>query len=353
MSATIAMHRRVPPSQPPPAERRRAGRRHILTLAALTAALVLACAASLAVGSNDIPLGVVRHVLLHPDGSHEAYIIGHLRVVRTLLALGVGAALAVAGALMQAVTRNPLADPGLLGVTSGASLFVVCGIAFWGLDTPAGHMLCAAAGAVAVSVLVFAIGSTGPGGATPVRLVLAGVAVSSSIGGLISAVLLTHPRAFASFRYWDVGALVTSTPALDRTLPAIALGVILALTLARPLDDLALGDDLAQALGTSLVRTRGIALVAITLLCAAATAVAGPIGFVGLMAPPLARGLGADTQGRTLRLTLLLGPLIVLVADIVGRIIARPGEIAVGLLTAAVGAPVLLVLVRRLQRGGR
>lgn len=326
----------------------------LLAAAALLAACVLA---SLFIGSSRIPADQVVHYLLHPDASNVSYNINVLRVQRTIIGVLVGVALAVAGAIMQAVTRNPLAEPGLLGVNSGASLGIVLGTAVLGVLPVPGQLLLAAGGALAATVLVQVIGMIGgaaggaAGGSTssPVRLVLIGVAFSAFAGAVIRGVVLTMPNLFRTFIDWEVGSLTRADIPLPAMTLLVALGTGMAFLLAGALDNIALGDDVAAALGTRVGLVRALSLVVITVLCATATTVAGPIGFVGLMAPLTASWLMGPHRGWIVALCALGGPIVVLTADVLGRVLARPGEMQVGLLTAFVGSPVLLLMVLRLK----
>ena len=326
----------------------------LLAAAVLLAACVLA---SLFIGSSRIPADQVVHYLLHPDASNVSYNINVLRVQRTIIGVLVGVALAVAGAIMQAVTRNPLAEPGLLGVNSGASLGIVLGTAVLGVLPVPGQLLLAAGGALVATVLVQVIGMIGgaaggaAGGSTssPVRLVLIGVAFSAFAGAVIRGVVLTMPNLFRTFIDWEVGSLTRADIPLPAMTLLVALGTGMAFLLAGALDNIALGDDVAAALGTRVGLVRALSLAVITVLCATATTVAGPIGFVGLMAPLTASWLMGPHRGWIVALCALGGPIVVLTADVLGRVLARPGEMQVGLLTAFVGSPVLLLMVLRLK----
>ena len=272
------------------------------------------------------------------------------RIPRTFLAMLVGAALGLAGAVMQGVTRNPLADPGILGVTSGASLAVVCGIAFFGLSTPGGYIWVAIVGAAVAATVVYAIGSMGRGGATPLKLALAGAAMTAAFSSLISAILLPRIQVMDSFRFWQIGGVGGATPGKILTvLPFLVVGALLSVAVARGLNSLALGDDLAAGLGERVALTRGVAAVGAVTLCGAATAVAGPIGFVGLVVPHACRlVLGTDHRW-LLPASAVVGAILLTGADVVGRVIARPSEVDVGIITAVIGAPVFIVIVRRMR----
>jgi iron complex transport system permease protein len=270
------------------------------------------------------------------------------RVPRTLLAVLVGAALGIAGAVMQGVTRNPLADPGILGVSSGASLAVVVGMAFFGVSSAGTVIWVAIAGAAGAAVLVSTIGSLGRGGATPLKLALAGAASSAAFSSLTSAVLLPRVDALKDFRFWQIGGVGGGS--FDRialVLPFLGVGAVVCVLTSRGLNSLALGDDVAAGLGEHVGRTRLLAAAGAILLCGAATAAAGPIGFVGLAVPHLCRLLVGVDHRWLLPASAIGGAALLTLADVVGRVVAPPTEIDVGIVTAIVGAPVFIWIVRR------
>lgn len=315
--------------------------------------LVLVLLASIAVGSKDIPLPTVIDALFHYNDSDDHAIIMALRVPRTILGLIVGVALGLSGALIQALTRNPLADPGILGVNAGASFFVTLAVGLFGFTTISSYLWFAFAGAVLATVLVYAIGSVGRGAATPIRLTLAGVAISAVLSGVQSGMALLDPQTFDRMRFWGAGSL--TAPGYDSIVaiwPFVAAGTVLALFATRPLNAIALGDDLAASLGANITRTRIIVVIAVTLLAGAATAAAGPIFFIGLMIPHIARWLIGADQRWIAALTIVLSPVLLLSSDIIGRVVMRPGELQVGIVTAFVGAPVLILLARRRKVSG-
>lgn len=315
--------------------------------------LVAACLASIAIGSKNIPIGTVLDALFAYDDSDDHAIIQALRVPRTVLGVLIGMALGLAGALIQAFSRNPLADPGILGVNAGAAFFVVLAVGVFGITSLSGYIWFAFLGAIVTTLIVYAIGTAGPRGATPVRLTLAGVAIGAVLSGVTSGIALLDPNTFDRMRQWRAGSLVT--PGYDTFLtvsPFIAVGIVLALAVARPLNAVALGDDLAAALGANIVRTRIIAVIATTLLAGGATAAVGPIGFLGLMVPHVARWIVGPDQRWIFAYTIMLAPVLLLVSDIVGRVVMRPGELQVGIVTAFVGAPVLILLARRRRVSG-
>lgn len=317
----------------------------------LVAALLLLAVvvfASIAVGSRSMTVGTVLHELIRYDGSDDGVIIRSLRLPRTVLGLVTGAALGLAGALMQALTRNPLADPGLLGVNAGASAAVVTAIAVLGLSSPLGYVWFALAGAGGASVLVYLLGTRGRSAATPVRLALAGTAISAALGAFVSGLTLAQPATFEVFRFWSVGSLSgRGLSVLADVGPFLAAGALIALGLARTLNAVALGDETSRALGAHLGRTQAWGITAITLLAGATTAAVGPIAFVGLTVPHVARAITGPDQRWVFPYSMVLAPILLLGADVAGRVIARPAEIGVGIVTAFVGAPVFIAIVRR------
>lgn len=319
--------------------------------ALLLALLLLAAAtlASIALGSLAIPPGALWDVLTgHGDPHHTAVV--HSRYPRTALGILAGACLAVAGTLMQGVTRNPLADPGMLGINAGASATIVLATAYLGASGQADILWWSLPGALAAGLLVHLIG-TRRGGTSTVRLVLAGAVLAAVLNALIQAVTLSRPEVFDNYRFWVVGSLAgRGFDTLWTVLPLAAAGLLAALALGRPLNTLALGDDSATALGARPARTKAAGLLTATLLAAAATAATGPIAFIGLAVPHLVRALlGPDLRHQIL-FSLLLGPSLLLAADIIGRLLLRPEELMVGIVTAFVGAPALLIAVRKMRK---
>ena len=309
--------------------------------------LVLLFVLSLAFGTRIVSVDEVLGALGgSTDGVAEAAIVK--RVPRTVLAMLVGAALAMSGATMQAVTRNPLADPGILGVSSGAALAVVTGIAFFGLANPFAYIWIAIGGAATAAVVVYTVGSLGRGGATPLKLALAGAAISATFSSLISAILLPRADILTTFRFWQIGGVGGATwERIAIILPFLAVGALVCVLCARGMNTLGLGDDLAAGLGEDVLRTRLISSAGAVILCGAATAIAGPIGFVGLVIPHLCRLLVGPDQRWLLPSSALAGASLLIAADVVGRVIARPAEIEVGIITAVIGAPFFIWIVRR------
>ncbi|MFD3549991.1 FecCD family ABC transporter permease [Streptomyces sp. NPDC058655] len=323
--------------------------RHAVRAAGLLAALaVLALTAlvSIAVGAKQMPLDEVWHGLFHYAGTPSDVVVRDLRVPRTLLGVLVGLGLGLSGAVMQALTRNPLAEPGILGVNAGAAAAVVSAISFFGASSLGEFVWWAFLGAAVVSVVVYVLG--GSRSATPVRLALAGTAASAALVGYINAVQLMDSNALDKLRFWTVGSLASATmDTVHQVAPFLLAGAALALTLGRPLNAMALGDDTARALGARLTRTRIAAMAAVTLLCGAATAACGPIVFIGLMIPHLVRSFTGPDMRWVLAYSAVLSPVLLLGADVVGRVVTRPAELQVGIVTALIGGPVFIHLVRR------
>lgn len=310
---------------------------------------------SIWLGARPIAPAQVWHVLWHPGDGPDSVVVWQLRMPRTALGLVVGCALGLAGALMQALTRNPLADPGLLGINAGAAFAVVMAMSVLGLTDFTGYVGFALGGALLAAVGVYLLSSGATPGTQRVRLLLAGTAISASLASVTGIVTLLNPNTFDSYRFWMVGALDGRDPVvLWCTLPLVLVGAVLALSQAHALDAVALGDDFGQSLGLRLKRVRICSFAAIALLCGAATAAAGPIGFVGLVIPHAVRLVVGPHWRRILPYSLLAGPVLVLASDILGRVIAQPAEIEVGIVTAFVGAPVLVWLVsRKVLHGAR
>jgi iron complex transport system permease protein len=286
-------------------------------------------------------------------GSDTDLVVRHLRVPRTLAGLAVGAALGVSGVLAQGVTRNPLGDPGVLGVNAGASLAAILAVSLLGASALLGYVAFAFVGAAVTACVVYAVGSLGPDGASPVKLTLAGAAVTALLGSLTSAIVLRDRASLDEYRFWVVGSLAGADgTALLQALPFLAAGLVLAVAVARPLNAVALGDELARSLGTRLWLVRGTSALAVVLLAGTATAVAGPIGFVGVAVPHVARVLVGPDHRWVLPWSAVLAPVLLLTADVVGRVVARPEELQVGLLTALIGAPFFVLVVRRRRVAG-
>lgn len=322
-------------------------RRRALGLLFLIALLSTAATVSISVGARAIPPLEAWRVLFFPDGGEASVIVGELRVPRTLLGALVGLALGVAGVLMQSHTRNPIADPSLLGVSQGAACAVVVSVFTLGVTTLSGYVWFAIIGALLSSLVVFALASGGSRGPTPVTLVLAGAAMTALLTGITSGIVLLDERSLEVFRFWRIGSLA-GRPAdvLWQVLPFLTVGGVLAVANAPGMNILALGDDVATALGQRIRRVRAAGVLAIALLTGASVAAAGPIGFVGLMTPHLARAIIGPDHRWLVPYAALLGAAIVLFADVVGRVAAGSGEVEVGVVLGMAGAPVFVALIR-------
>ncbi|MFF9070404.1 FecCD family ABC transporter permease [Streptomyces sp. NPDC014891] len=313
-----------------------------------TAALIATLLAGIALGSRDIsPLDVVR-ILLHPGGeAYNSHVLWTERIPRTLLGIAVGAALGASGMIMQALTANPLADPGILGVEQGAAMFVVFGIMFLGVTDVNGYFWLALAGSALAASLVYLIGTRTDAGSSAVGLVLAGVALAAVMSSLITLLVVRDKEAFFHLRFWSVGQLTGRADVMEQIMPFVLCGLLLALPLGGTLNILGLGDDTARALGVRVERARLLSAAVAVLLCAAATAAVGPVAFVGLVAAHCARLLTGPDHRWSLPISMAVGAVLLTASDTAGRLILDHGEIQVGLMTAIVGTPFFVWLARR------
>ncbi len=303
---------------------------------------------SLSLGSRMVGLQEVMDGLFRQDiDTYEANVV-RKRISRTVFSLFCGAALGVSGALMQAVTRNPIADPSILGVNMGASLFVVCGMAFLNISSANQYIWLALAGAAITAVFVFGIGSLGRSGATPIKLVLAGAATTAALSSLVVAIMIPRSHVMDQFRFWQVGSVGSATwDGITTFIPFLLIGIVIAILSAPALNALALGDAIATGLGVRIGILRLVAALGAVLLCGAATALAGPIGFVGLLSTHVMRlVLGPDLRF-VIPMSAISGAVILTISDVSGRLIGSPGELEVGVVTAFIGAPLLIILAMR------
>lgn len=308
---------------------------------------------SLAVGARGLPLATIWQAITAFDPANGDHAVVLARIPRTVLGLVVGAALGLAGAAMQGVARNPLADPGIMGVNAGAALAVVTGIYVFGVSGFSGYIWFAFVGAAVAAVVVYLIASMGRDGATPVKLALAGAALSAGLYSLMNVILVSSQDTFDRFRFWQVGGVASRDWSVVLPgLPFLAVGALIVLFSGRILNSLALGDDIARGLGQRVGLVRASSALGIVLLCGTATALAGPIGFVGLVIPHAVRFLTGPDYRWILPFSLVAAPVLLLGADIIGRVILLPGEVPAGIMTALVGAPVFVWLVRRGKGAG-
>ncbi|MFE2844695.1 FecCD family ABC transporter permease [Streptomyces scopuliridis] len=316
--------------------------------AAAVVAVLLSVLLSLAVGARAVAPSAVVDALLYGGHSDDAEVIRQLRVPRTLIGLMVGAALALAGTVLQGITRNPIADPGILGISQGSSVGVVLAIAFAGVHTLSGYVWYAFAGAAVASVAVYAIASSGRGGATPVKLALGGAAINALLVSVTMGVLTTSAATLDEFRFWQVGSIAgRDAEVAGQVWPFLLLGTVLVISVARGLDALALGEDVAKGLGQNVAAVRIVGGLGATVLTGVAVAAAGPIAFIGLAVPHIARAIVGSDHRWVLPMAALIGPVMLLVSDVIGRIVFPPSEVPAGVMTALLGVPFLVALVRR------
>ena len=320
----------------------------LLAMVLCMALLFIFAVFSISFGAKQIAFSKVIDVILGKDvDSLEATIIQQ-RIPRTVFGILAGGTLGISGALMQSITRNPIADPSILGVNTGASLFVVAGIAFLNITAAYQYIWLAIIGAGITAFFVYSVASIGKDGATPLKLALSGAAVSIVLGALVSTIMLPDDRVLQAFRFWQVGSIGSATwDNISLISPFLIMGFIISMFISRYLNNLALGDEAATALGTNVVITRSVGALASVLLCGATTALAGPIGFVGLIVPHLIRLIYGSEMEKILPLSFLGSGFLLLVSDLIGRIIGSPGETEVGIITAVLGAPVFIFAIRK------
>ena len=323
-------------------------KKFVLVIILCLALLSVIAMFSVSLGVKRIAFSKVMEVIFGNDlDSIEATIILQ-RIPRTVFGILAGGALGISGALMQSITRNPIADPSILGVNTGASLFVVAGIAFFNITAAYQYIWLAIIGAGLTAVFVYIVASMGKDGATPLKLALSGSAVSIVLGSLVSTIMLPNNRVMEAFRFWQVGSIGSATwENIALISPFLILGFIISMLISGYLNNLALGDEAATALGTNVVLTRSVGALASVLLCGAATALAGPIGFIGLIIPHIVRLVFGSEMSKMLPLSFLGSGILLLLSDIIGRIIGSPGETEVGIVTAVLGAPIFIFAIRK------
>lgn len=304
--------------------------------------------ASLAWGSKNIEFSQAINALLNSNDVSFAALVVHERIPRTIFSIMAGASLGISGALMQSITRNPIADPSILGVNTGASLFVVIGIAFFNINSANQFIWLALAGAGITAVIVYFIASIGNGGMTPIKLALAGAATSAVLTSLVSAIILPRSDAMDKFRFWQVGSVSGATwDSIRLILPFVIIGLIISIAATPALNILALGDDVATGLGVNIGVIRVICAIAGVILSGATTAIAGPIAFIGLMIPHSIRLIFGSNLNGIVPLSAIGGAALLIISDVIGRVIGSPGEVQVGIITAFIGAPILIMIARK------
>ncbi|QDP38953.1 FecCD family ABC transporter permease [Radiobacillus deserti] len=323
-------------------------RNMVVVLAICIVGLILCVIASLVLGSRPVTYHELINGLFNQQADSYGASVVQKRISRTIFSLFCGAALGISGALMQAVTRNPIADPSILGVNMGASLFVVSGIAFLNISTAYQYIWFALAGAMITAVFVFGIGSMGRGGATPLKLVLAGAATSAALSSLVIAIMIPRSYVMDQFRFWQVGSVGAGDwSSITTFIPFLVVGILLGTITTSALNALALGDEVATGLGVRTGLLRLLAALAAVLLCGATTALAGPIGFVGLLSTHIIRLILGPDMGYIIPMSAITGAIILTISDVCGRLIGSPGELEVGVVTAFIGAPILIILARK------
>lgn len=310
--------------------------------------LGLCVLASLAWGSKNVGFSQAINTLLNSNDVSFAALVVRERIPRTIFGIMAGASLGISGALMQSITRNPIADPSILGVNTGASLFVVIGIAFFNINSANQYIWLALAGAGITAVVVYFIGSIGSGGTTPIKLALAGAATSAVLTSLVSAIILPRSDAMDKFRFWQVGSIGGATwDSIRLILPFVIIGLIISIAATPALNVLALGDEVATGLGVNIGVIRIICAVAGVILSGATTAIAGPIAFIGLMIPHTMRLIFGSNLNGIVPLSAIGGAALLIISDVIGRVIGSPGEVQVGIITAFIGAPILIMIARK------
>ncbi len=313
-------------------------------------ALVGCAAVSIACGVKSVGIRSIGGLFMDNGAPQSEVAIVRARVPRTVFGILAGASLGLSGLLMQAITRNPIADPSILGVNTGASLFVVAGMAFFRISKGSHYILLAFTGALLTAALVYGMAQVGRGAVTPVRLALSGAAAGTALQSLVNTIMLPDTQVMDQFRFWQTGSIGgASWTDIRLILPWIIIGIALAVYLVPSLNALALGDETAAGLGIHVGRIRLMAAISGVLLCASVTALAGPIGFVGLMVPHLMKLLFGSDLHIVLPFTAIGGACLLLLADTAGRILGRPGELESGMITALIGAPVFIAIIRKVK----
>ncbi|WP_163191631.1 FecCD family ABC transporter permease [Clostridium thermarum] len=303
---------------------------------------------SLAWGSKSVPFSQVINALQNNNDTSFSVLVVRERIPRTVFSIMAGASLGISGALMQSITRNPIADPSILGVNTGASLFVVIGIAFFNINSANHYIWLALLGAGVTAVFVYVIASLGNGSMTPIKLALSGAATSAVLSSFVSAVILPRSQVMDAFRFWQVGSVSGATwDSITLILPFVIIGVIISLASIPALNVLALGDEVATGLGAKTGVIRLVCAIAGVMLSGATTAIAGPIGFIGLMIPHSIRLIFGSNLKGIVPLSAIGGAALLIISDVLGRVIGSPGEIQVGIITAFLGAPILVIIARK------
>lgn len=318
----------------------------IYLIAFVLLAICVVC--SLSLGSKHIELSTVIDAIINPNNtSFEANVVRE-RIPRTIFAIIAGASLSISGALMQSITRNPIADPSILGVNTGAALSVVVGITFFGINTANGYIIFALFGALITAMVVYFIALLGVGGMTPIKLALSGAAVSATLSSIISILILPRAEVMDAYRFWQIGSLSgASWEGIMSIMPFLIVGLVVSILVTPALDAFSLGDEIAIGLGVNIKFIRGLCAISGVVLSGATTALAGPIGFVGIMIPHSIRLIfGSNIRG-LIPMSALGGAILLTISDVIGRVLGSPSELEVGIITAFLGAPILILIARK------
>ncbi|SDZ89450.1 iron complex transport system permease protein [Pseudobutyrivibrio sp. ACV-2] len=319
-----------------------------LTIITGTVILIIASMLSITYGAKSVGFADVIDAVLGRNIENYNVNVVQARIPRTVFGILAGAALSVSGVLMQTITRNPIADPSILGVNTGASLFIVIGISVFNIQSKLSYISLAFLGAMLTAILVYKLASMGYGGATPIKLALSGAAISTALSSLVSVFVMPDSSVMTSFRFWQIGSVGgASNEDILLILPVVIISLIVSVFISSDLNTLLLSEETATALGLNVNRTRLIAAVCGVLLCSSITALAGPISFIGLMIPHLIRLLVGSEQKKLILISALYGGSILVISDVLGRLLGRPGELESGIMTALIGAPCFIAIIRR------
>ncbi|MBR5649450.1 FecCD family ABC transporter permease [Pseudobutyrivibrio sp.] len=310
--------------------------------------LILALFISITYGVKSVGLSDVIDAFIDSNSTDYNVNIVQARIPRSVFGLIAGAALSISGLLMQSITKNPIADPSILGVNTGASLFIVIGITFFNLQSKLSYIGVSFIGAIITALFVYKLASAGYGGPTPIKLAIAGAATSTALSSFVSLIVMPNSSVMTTYRFWQIGSIGgTSFDDIKLVLPFILIGIILSILLSNNLDTILLSEDTATALGLNVNRTKAIAAFSGVLLCATVTALAGPISFVGLMVPHIIRMVLCSNHLHLICLSGIYGASILLISDVLGRILGRPGELETGIMTAIIGGPIFIIIIRK------
>ncbi len=310
--------------------------------------LILALFFSITYGVKSVGFSDVINAFTDSNSTDYNVNIVQARIPRSIFGLMAGAALSISGVLMQSITRNPIADPSILGVNTGASLFIVIGITFFNIQSKLSYIGLSFAGAVITALFVYKLASAGYGGPTPIKLAIAGAATSTALASFVSLIVMPNSSVMTTYRFWQIGSIGgTSFDDIKLILPIIVIAVIVSLMLSDNLNTLLLSEDTATSLGLNVNRTKAIAAICGVLLCATTTALAGPISFVGLMVPHIVRMIIGNDHKHLISCSGLYGASILLISDVLGRLLGRPGELETGIMTAIIGGPIFIIIIRK------